>query len=93
VRSGTGSYYWAITCVGQSPAVTVPNLIGNDLSQASASLQAVGLGLGSVGYSPDDRSCNYVNLVMRQTASPGTAVSPASVVTVTIGLQPSAPRL
>jgi Trypsin/PASTA domain len=88
-----GSYYWAITCAGQQPTITVPNLTGDSQSEAAASLQAAGLGLGSVEYAPDDRYCNDVDLVMRQTPSPGVVVPPASVVGITIGLQPSQPCL
>src|SRR6266508_2216812 len=60
-----GPIAWRLWCEGPPPEVSVPDLRGDYLNEASAKLQAVGLGLGAVR-STVDRSCELINRVMSQ---------------------------
>jgi serine/threonine-protein kinase len=68
----------------------VPNLGGDSRSQASQSLQAVGLVLGTVG-SVVDNSCNNLGTVLSQNPAAGSHVSLGSAVSITIGVPPKNP--
>jgi hypothetical protein len=81
-----GPYYWWIGC--WAPGTDVPDLLGDNTSEATAALQAVGLSLGTARVAVDS-SCAYIGLVMGQNPSAGSTVAPGSAVSVTLG---SAPR-
>ncbi len=72
------------------PLPTVPDLTGDTTAQAGQALQAAGLVLGTVS-KVIDYSCNHIGTVMRQNPAAGTAVSPGSAVSVTIGQAPPNP--
>lgn len=67
-------------------SVAVPGLRGQTISGASATLQSVGLVLGTVK-SAVDNSCNYIGAVMSQIPTSG-ALNWGSAVNVTIGQRP-----
>ena len=69
------------------PLPTVPDLTGDTTAQAGQALQAVGLVLGTVT-KVTDKYCNNLGTVMSQNPAAGTAVSPGSAVSVTIGQAP-----
>ncbi|MFD9697475.1 PASTA domain-containing protein [Lentzea sp. NPDC059081] len=66
--------------------VAVPDVVGASQSSARATLQAAGLGV--VVTSAVDPTCNFINLVMRESPRAGTVVNVGSTVTITIGLKP-----
>ena len=72
------------------PQPIVPDLAGDTTAQAGQALQAVGLVLSTVR-SVVDNSCNNIGTVMRQNPLAGTAVSPGSAVSITIGTRPPHP--
>ena len=72
------------------PLAVVPNLGGDSRSQASQSLGAVGLVLGTVG-SVVDNSCNNLGTVLSQNPAAGSHVSLGSAVSITIGVPPKHP--
>ncbi len=67
--------------------ITVPDLTGDTQAQAGQVLQAAGLVLGAVT-KVTDKYCNHLG-VMTQNPPAGTAVSPGSAVSVTIGQAPA----
>jgi len=69
------------------PLPTVPDLTGDTTTQAGQALQAAGLVLGAVTKATD-KYCNNLGTVMSQNPLAGTAVSPGSAVSVTIGQAP-----
>ena len=69
------------------PLPTVPDLTGDTTTQAGQALQAAGLVLGTVT-KVTDKYCNNLATVMSQNPLAGTAVSPGSAVSVTIGQAP-----
>ena len=77
--------------VGTLPMATVPSLIGKTTAQASQSLQAVGLVLGTVT-SAVDNTCNNLGRVMSQRPSAGSTLSLGSAVAVTVGKSPLPPH-
>jgi alpha-tubulin suppressor-like RCC1 family protein len=72
------------------PLPIVPDLTGDTTAQAGQALQGTGLVLGTV-IKAVDNSCNNIGTVMRQNPLAGTAVSPGSAVSITIGLRPPHP--
>jgi beta-lactam-binding protein with PASTA domain len=72
------------------PLPIVPDLTGDTTAQAGQALQAVGLVLSTVR-SVVDNSCNNIGTVMSQNPLAGTAVSPGSAVSITIGTRPPHP--
>ena len=66
----------------------VPNLRGQTLDQAIATLQAVGLTFGSFN-GIEDQSCNFIDLVISQSPQPGGEVAIGSPVSVTVGERPA----
>ena len=66
--------------------ITVPDLTGDTQTRAGQALQAAGLVLGTVT-KVTDKYCNHLG-VMSQNPPAGTAVSPGSAVSVTIGQAP-----
>jgi len=68
------------------PVPPVPDLTGDTQAQAGQALQAAGLVLGGVT-KVTDKYCNHLG-VMSQNPPAGTAVSPGSAVSVTIGQAP-----
>jgi hypothetical protein len=69
------------------PLAVVPNLGGDTSPQASQSLQAVGLVLGTVG-SVVDNHCKNLGTVLAQNPAAGTHVNLGSAVSITIGAPP-----
>jgi hypothetical protein len=72
------------------PSAVVPNLSGDSRSQASQSLQAVGLELGTVS-TVVDNFCNNLGTVLAQSPAAGTHVNLGSAVSITIGAPPKHP--
>jgi alpha-tubulin suppressor-like RCC1 family protein len=70
--------------------ITVPDLSDDTTAQAGQALQAVGLVLGTVSKAVDNY-CNHIGTVMSQNPLAGTAVTPGSAVSVTIGQNPPKP--
>ena len=70
------------------PMPIVPDLAGDTAAGARQALQAAGLVLGAVTKAVD-RYCDHLGTVMSQNPAAGTAVSPGSVVSVTIGQAPA----
>jgi alpha-tubulin suppressor-like RCC1 family protein len=69
------------------PLPTVPDLSDDTTAQAGQVLQAAGLVLGTVT-KVTDKYCNHLGTVMSQNPPAGTAVSPGSAVSITIGQSP-----
>jgi beta-lactam-binding protein with PASTA domain len=69
---------------------TVPDLSDDTTTLASQELQAAGLALGTVT-KVIDNTCNHIGTVMSQNPPAGTAVSPGSAVSITIGQSPAKP--
>jgi alpha-tubulin suppressor-like RCC1 family protein len=69
------------------PLPTVPDLTADTTAQAGQALQTAGLVLGTVT-KVVDKYCNHLGTVMSQNPAAGTAVSPGSAVSVTIGQAP-----
>jgi alpha-tubulin suppressor-like RCC1 family protein len=76
--------------IGQSAFVAVPDLRGDSTAQASATLQAAGLVLGSVS-SAVDNTCNNINRVLSQSPAAGTTQHVGSAVSITLGSRPKTP--
>jgi beta-lactam-binding protein with PASTA domain len=72
------------------PILIVPDLAGDTTTRAGQALQAVGLVLSTVR-SVVDNSCDSIGTVMSQNPLAGTAVSPGSAVSITIGTRPPHP--
>jgi alpha-tubulin suppressor-like RCC1 family protein len=70
------------------PLPAVPDLTGDTTAQAGQALQAAGLVPGAVT-KVVDRYCDHLGTVMSQNPPAGTAVSPGSAVSVTIGQAPA----
>ncbi len=68
------------------PLLTVPDLTGDTAAKAGQVLQAAGLVLGAVTQ-VTDKYCNHLGVTSENPAA-GTAVSPGSAVSVTIGQPP-----
>jgi hypothetical protein len=85
-----GPFPWHIWCEAPPATVTVPDLRGQSKTEAWATLAAATLAPGTVTYKAD-ASCERIGLVMSQIPARGTAVPPASVVSMTIGKRPSTP--
>ena len=73
-----------------APPPIVPDLTGETTAQAGQALQTAGLVLGAVR-SVVDHSCDNIGTVMSQNPLAGTAVSPVSAVSITIGARPPHP--
>jgi hypothetical protein len=72
------SYTPAVAAFGTGICLdTVPNVLGDDLTTATAAIVAAGLVLGTVGYTPDVAP---VGTVISQNPVGGTSVSPNSAV-------------
>ena len=70
------------------PPSIVPALTGDTTAQAGQALQDAGLVLGTVT-KVVDKFCDHLGTVMSQNPAAGTAVSPGSAVSVTIGRAPA----
>lgn len=68
----------------------VPNVKGLETATAAAVLSNNGFSLGTVTTFVD-RSCNYLDVVGRQTPGAGAAAIPGSRVNVSIGVRPPTP--
>jgi serine/threonine-protein kinase len=68
----------------------VPDLRGDSTAQASATLQAAGLMLGSVS-SVVDNTCNNIGRVLSQNPAAGTTQHVGSAVSITLGTRPKTP--
>jgi hypothetical protein len=69
------------------PLPAVPDLTDDTTTEAGQVLQAAGLVLGTVT-KVTDKYCNHLGTVISQNPPAGTAVSPGSAVSVTIGQAP-----
>jgi len=76
--------------IGLPAFVAVPDLHGDSTAQASATLQAAGLVLGSVS-SAVDNTCNNIGTVLRQSPAAGTTQHVGSAVSITLGSRPKTP--
>jgi alpha-tubulin suppressor-like RCC1 family protein len=72
------------------PLSIVPDLTGDTMTRAGQVLRDAGLVLGTV-IKAVDNSCNNIGTVMSQNPRAGTAVSPGSAVSITIGTRPPHP--
>ena len=90
VAVGDGWMLAVATQAPPPPSAVVPNLSGDTRSQASQSLQAAGLVLGTVG-SVVDNFCNNLGTVLAQNPAAGAHVSLGSAVSITIGAPPKHP--
>jgi alpha-tubulin suppressor-like RCC1 family protein len=70
------------------PLPIVPDLTGDTTARAGQALQGAGLVLGFVT-KVVDKYCDHLGTVMSQNPAAGTAVSPGSAVSVTIGQAPA----
>jgi beta-lactam-binding protein with PASTA domain len=86
-----GSWNTRIARIGTcQPAVTVPDVRGDTLSQAAAALSAAGLTVGTVSTVPDN-TCEFINLVKNQSPGPGAQVPQGTAVNLTFGKMPPPP--
>jgi alpha-tubulin suppressor-like RCC1 family protein len=90
VAVGDGWMLAVATQAPPPPSAVVPNLSGDTRSQASQSLQAAGLVLGTVN-TVVDNSCNNLGTVLSQSPAAGAHVNPGSAVSITIGAPPKHP--
>ena len=70
--------------VGRYDAATVPSVVGDGQSEASAALQAAGFALGRVAQVVDI-TCEFIGEVKTQTPAAGTVTRLGTAVNVTIG--------
>ncbi len=78
----------ASTSASVSGVTTVPSVLGDTQTQASAALSAAGYVLGSV---TTVVNCDSINRVTSQSPSAGTVLLPGSTVSVTLGRKPTPP--
>jgi serine/threonine-protein kinase len=73
-----------------SCSVSVPDVRGQSVSGASATLRSANLTLGTVR-SATDTSCNYIGTVMSHSPTGGAQANWGSAVNVTVGQRPKTP--
>lgn len=73
-----------------APPATVPDLIGDTVTQAQQELQTAGLTLGTQKNITD---CNSLNRIVHTTPTAGSLVQPGTPVTISVGAKPKPPQV
>jgi hypothetical protein len=80
-----------LTCPSCVPAlVTVPNVVGQSVSEAAQTLNGVGLQVGQIT-GVNDFSCNNIGTVSSQNPGAGAQVTQGSAVNLSVGQMPPPP--